>query len=103
MVPAAVTAVNPKISAQSRDYLLPNWRVFSCQIGMFDLSAPNLIGGLVFGSIGFIAFIYGKLMTLWKPMFCGIALMVFPYFVENTAMMFAIGSAATIALFFLRS
>ena len=70
---------------------------------MFNLSALNLIGGLIFGSIGFVAFIYGKRMSLWKQMFCGIILMVFPYFVENTALMFAIGSAGTIALFFLRN
>ena len=69
---------------------------------MFNLSAPNLIGGFIFGSIGFVAFIYGKRMTLWKPMFCGIALMAFPYFIENTAAMFAIGCAGTIALFFVR-
>ena len=34
-------------------------------------SAANLIGGLVFGSIGFVAFIYGKRMHIWKPMFIG--------------------------------
>lgn len=70
---------------------------------MFNFSGPNLIGGLIFGSIGFIAFIYGKRMTLWKPMFCGIVLMAFPYFIEDTTTMFAIGTAGTIALFFLRN
>ena len=43
---------------------------------MLNLSAANLIGGLVFGSIGFVAFIYGKRMNLWRPMLLGIALMV---------------------------
>jgi hypothetical protein len=70
---------------------------------MLDFSASNLIGGLIFGSIGFVAFMYGKRMTLWKPMFCGIALMAFPYFIENTTAMFAIGCAGTIALFFMRN
>ncbi len=69
---------------------------------MLNLSAANLIGGLVFGSIGFVAFIYGKRMNLWKPMLLGIALMVYPYFVSNDAVMIAIGSIGTAGLFFLR-
>jgi hypothetical protein len=69
---------------------------------MFDLSAANLIGGLIFGSIGFIAFIYGKRMNLWKPMFCGLGLMIFPYFVSDTVVMYAIGLFGSAALLFLR-
>jgi hypothetical protein len=69
---------------------------------MFDVSAANLIGGLIFGSIGFVAFIYGKRMNLWKPMLCGIALMVYPYFIGDAITLFAIGGVGTIALFFLR-
>jgi hypothetical protein len=69
---------------------------------MFDLSAPSLIAGLLFGSIGFVAFVYGKRMNLWKPMLCGIALMVYPYFIADAVALFAIGGAGTVALFFLR-
>ena len=66
----------------------------------FDLG--NLIGGFIFGSIGFVAFIYGKRMQLWKMMLCGLALMVFPYFVENMSILYSVGIAGTVALFFLR-
>ena len=69
---------------------------------MFNFSAANLIGGLVFGSIGFVAFIYGKRMNLWKPMFLGLALMVYPYFIGDDVMMIAIGAIGTVGLFFLR-
>ena len=69
---------------------------------MFNFSAANLIGGLVFGSIGFVAFIYGKRMNLWKPMLLGIALMVYPYFVTDDVAMIAIGAIGTAGLFFLR-
>jgi hypothetical protein len=69
---------------------------------MLNLSAANLIGGFVFGSIGFVAFIYGKRMNLWKPMLLGIALMVYPYFVSNDAVMIVIGAIGTAGLFFLR-
>jgi hypothetical protein len=69
---------------------------------MLNLSAANLIGGFVFGSIGFVAFVYGKRMNLWKPMFLGIALMVYPYFISNDAVMYVIGIFGSTALFFLR-
>ncbi|MDQ2824220.1 MAG: hypothetical protein M3R29_02105 [Verrucomicrobiota bacterium] len=69
---------------------------------MFGLSAANLIGNLLFSSVGFVAFIYGKRLNLWKPMLCGIALMVYPYFIVNTVIMYAIGVAGSVALIFLR-
>ena len=67
-----------------------------------NMTAANLIGGLLFGSIGFVAFIYGKRLSLWRPMFLGLGLMVFPYFVEATLPLFAIGSVGSALLFFLR-
>ena len=63
----------------------------------------NLIGGLLFGSIGFVAFIYGKRMHVWKPMFLGLALMAYPYFVENDIVLFSIGVCGTAALFLFRN
>ena len=69
---------------------------------MFGLSAANLIGNLLFSSVGFVAFIYGKRMNFWKVMLCGIALMVYPYFISNTAMMYVIGAVGSVALVFLR-
>jgi hypothetical protein len=74
----------------------------AAKFNMFDLNAANLIGGLIFGSIGFVAFIYGKRMNLWKPMVCGLGLMIFPYFVSNTVVMYAIGLFGSAALLFLR-
>ena len=69
---------------------------------MLNLSAANLIGGFVFGSIGFVAFIYGKRMNLWRPMLLGIALMVYPYFINDDLLMITIGTIGTAGLFFLR-
>jgi len=69
---------------------------------MFDMSSANLIGGLVFGSINFVAFIYGKRMNLWKIMLCGLALMIFPYFIGDAVILYAIGVFGTAALLFLR-
>ncbi len=69
---------------------------------MFETSSANLIGVFVFGSIGFVAFIYGKRMNLWKIMLCGLALMIFPYFIANPVSLYAIGVLGTVALLFLR-
>ena len=65
-------------------------------------NSANLIGGLLFGSIGFVAFTYGKRMHVWKPMLLGLALMVYPYFVENNVVLFAIGAVGTAAVFLFR-
>jgi hypothetical protein len=69
---------------------------------MFGLSTANLIGNLLFSSIGFVGFIYGKRMNLWKLMLCGLALMIYPYFVADTVIMYAIGTLGSMGLFFLR-
>ena len=65
-------------------------------------NGANLIGGLLFGSIGFVAFIYGKRMHVWKPMLIGLSLMVYPYFVANDLAVFVIGAVGTTALFLFR-
>ena len=49
---------------------------------MFTLS--NLIGGLLFGGIGFVAFVYGKRMARWPMALLGFLLMAYPYFVSQT-------------------
>jgi len=66
------------------------------------LSGPNLLAGLLFSSIGFVGFMYGKRMSLWKPMFLGIALMAYPYFIESTIAICGIGLMGSAALFWLR-
>ncbi len=67
-----------------------------------QISVLNVVANLVFGSIGFVAFIYGKKQSLWSIMFIGLGLMVFPYFIGNTAILFAAGSLGTGLLFLCR-
>ena len=78
------------------------WPKISSKNDMPVFSGANLIGGLLFGSIGFVAFIYGKRMHVWKPMFIGLALMAYPYFVGNDIALFVIGVVGTAALFLFR-
>ena len=63
------------------------------------LSGSNLFAGLIFSSIGFVGFVYGKRMSAWKPMFIGIALMAYPYFISDTMALCATGLAGSAALF----
>ena len=62
-------------------------------------SGSNLFAGLLFSSIGFVGFVYGKRLSAWKPMFIGLALMAYPYFVSDTMALCAIGLACSAALF----
>ncbi len=65
-------------------------------------SPAALLGSILFGAIGFGAFVYGKRMVLYKPMVIGIALMAFPYFVSRTWMMYAVGCILCLGLYFFR-
>lgn len=62
----------------------------------------NLLGSLLFSTIGLGAFIYGKKAGLWKPLVIGIALMAYPYFVSQTGLLYLIGTLLTAALFLFR-
>lgn len=78
------------------------WRGISSLKAMPVFSGANLIGGLLFGSIGFVAFIYGKRLHFRTPMCLGLALMIYPYFVSNDLALFVLGAAGTAALFLFR-
>ncbi len=55
------------------------------------LSESWLLWGLLFGSVGLGFFLYGKKQRAVVPLVCGLALMIFPYFVSNTLLLVAIG------------
>jgi hypothetical protein len=71
-------------------------------IAIPSFTGAVIVANLLFGSIGFVAFIYGKRMHVWKPMFLGITLMAYTYFVENTFLLFGIGIVLTASLFLFR-
>jgi hypothetical protein len=67
------------------------------------MTITNIVGNVLFGAIGFVAFVYGKRMEAYKTMCIGLLLMVYPYFVsDNTTLMYCIGAALTVALFVFR-
>jgi hypothetical protein len=70
------------------------------QLGNF--SPSNLFAGIIFGSIGLGAFVYGKKNVSWRPMAIGIILMAYPYFLSGTLFIYLIGIVLTAALYFWR-
>ncbi len=66
------------------------------------MSFANIIGGILFGSIGFIAFVYGKKMSEFRTMGLGAVLVVFPYLVSNTIALYVIGILLTVSVIIFR-
>ena len=66
------------------------------------MSTATLLWGLLFGSIGFGFFLYGKRQRVIVPLVCGLALMVYPYFVSGTLLLLVIGIALMAVPYFLR-
>ena len=67
-----------------------------------NLSAANLFGSFLFGTIGFSVFIYGKKQASFKSMVIGIVLMVYPYFIPQTIFLYLAGIVLVGALFIFR-
>jgi len=70
------------------------------QIG--DFSAAKIFAYIIFGSIGFVAFIYGKKKALWRTMVIGIALVAYPYVFSGVVMIYLLGIVLSVALYFWR-
>ena len=66
------------------------------------MSSANIIAGIVFGAIGFSAFIYGKKQSRLKPMLIGGALIAYPYLITDTTLIVVLGAILTTALFIFR-
>ncbi len=56
------------------------------------MNTADIVLGLVLSCIGLGYFMYGRRQARVAYRYCGIALMVFPYFVGDTWMMAAVGA-----------
>ena len=61
-----------------------------------------LFWGMVFGAIGLGFFTYGKKTKAIVPLFTGIALFVFPYFISNVYMLVLVGVILVALPYFVR-
>lgn len=68
-----------------------------------DSWGPILFAGLVFGSIGWGAWIYGKRRSSVPHLLLGVALMGYPYFVSNLILLWGVGVILTLLLFVFRT
>jgi hypothetical protein len=67
-----------------------------------DFDFPLIFAGLVFSSVGLVYFSYGRRMKNLNLLFCGMALMVYPYFVDKMVVTIVIGAALSGMPFFFR-
>jgi hypothetical protein len=61
-----------------------------------------LLWGLLFGSVGLGFFVYGKRQKAVVPLACGLALMIFPYFVTSTFVLVTVGAVLIAVPYFVR-
>jgi hypothetical protein len=61
-----------------------------------------LLWGLLFGSIGFGFALYGKQQRAPLPLLCGVALMIYPYFIPNVFALVGIGIVLMAIPYFFR-
>ena len=66
------------------------------------MDSVTLIWGVIFGSIGFAYFIYGKKQSRFVPLVSGLGLMFFPYLVSNTIVLVIIGLLLSAIPYFVR-
>lgn len=66
------------------------------------INQTRLLWGLFFGSFGLGYFTYGRKQQAIVPLLCGLALMIFPYFVAGTLATVCIGGVLLVVPYFLR-
>ena len=69
---------------------------------MAYLNTSLLLWGLLFSSIGLGYFIYGKKQQAVVPLLCGLALMIYPYFVSSTLPLVSVGAVLMLIPYFVR-
>ena len=69
---------------------------------ILGFSLWTILIAVVFGLVGFGAFRYGRKNNEPRPLFLGIALMAYGYFVTNAWVSLGIGAVLTVLLFFPR-
>lgn len=66
----------------------------------FNFNPYNILAGIVFGTIGWGAFSYGKRLELWQPRAIGVAMMVYPYLIGNAWLLWGVGVGLMVLLWF---
>ena len=64
--------------------------------------SSTILWGMLFGSLGLGYFMYGKRQKRVMPFACGLALMVFPYFIANFWLLIGVGIVISALPYFIR-
>jgi len=64
---------------------------------MPDLSPSSLFAGLIFGGIGAVAWAIGRRRQQTPSMIVGVALMLYPWFVDDPVLIWVVGVLLTVA------
>lgn len=67
-----------------------------------NLSMGQMAAGILFSGIGFVAFMYGRKTSSWKPAVIGAALMTMPFVIQETMPLCLVSAALTAGLYFFR-
>lgn len=65
-------------------------------------STAYIVGAIVFGVVGFVAYRYGRKMSLAAPTWIGVVLMLYPYAISQTWLLYVVGIGLCAALYFWR-
>lgn len=69
----------------------------------FTLPSPAyIVGVILFSIVGYMAYRFGKKTAQPAPKWLGVALMLFPYVVSDTWLLYLVGSALCAAAYYYR-
>lgn len=66
------------------------------------MDTTQLLFSVLWGAIGMGYFVYGKRQQSMVPLFCGLGLMIFPYFVEGWVVQLVVGVVLSALPFVIR-
>ena len=68
-------------------------------LGITLPSTAYIIGVVIFGIVGYVAYRYGKKRSLQTTKWIGIALMLYPYAVSTTWLMYLLGAGLCVGAY----
>ena len=68
-------------------------------LGLTLPTPAYLVGAIAFGIVGIVAYRYGKRMQRPRTRWLGLVLMLYPYVVSQTWLLYGLGVALTVAAF----
>lgn len=71
-------------------------------MGLVLPSAAYIVGAVIFGIIGIVAYRYGKKVAQPRIKWLAVALMLYPYAISDTWLLYVVGVALCAAIYFWR-